>query len=88
MGSPPSQSSSGAAREQVSWHHGFGGMGKSWFLKRARLCAVEQFPEVVVAYVDWDKDAWRQPLDGPPERTIDMLTLSRCEWLNSLTKMR
>jgi SIR2-like domain len=63
----------GAAKVQAIWYHGFGGMGKSWFLRRAILEAEEQLPSVKVALVDWDQPTWRVPLSQPPETPRELL---------------
>jgi tetratricopeptide (TPR) repeat protein len=58
-GEPPS----GGQAVKVVWVHGFGGMGKSWFLHRARLQAGGAVQAVIV---DWDSTVWRYPLTGEP----------------------
>ena len=54
------------ARVKLIWVHGFGGMGKSWFLRRAMIDAGERFPKVRLALVDWDTQKWRYPLSRAP----------------------
>ncbi|RFC52500.1 MAG: Tetratricopeptide (TPR) repeat/Tfp pilus assembly protein PilF/Tfp pilus assembly protein PilF [Verrucomicrobia bacterium] len=51
---------------RLIWAHGFGGMGKSWFLHRVRCLAQDAHPEVRPLLVDWDKGDWRAPLTGEP----------------------
>ena len=63
----------GAAKVQAIWYDGFGGMGKSWFLRRAILQTRELVPTAKVALIDWDQAAWRVPLTQPPERVSDVL---------------
>ena len=63
----------GGAKVQAFWYHGFGGMGKSWFLRKAMLQASEALPPAKIALVDWDHVAWRAPLSQPPESTRDLL---------------
>ena len=64
---------SGAAKVQAFWYHGFGGMGKSWFLRKAMLQAGEMLPAAKVALIDWDHAVWRAPLLNPPESKRDLL---------------
>jgi hypothetical protein len=63
----------GAAKVQAIWYHGFGGMGKSWFLRRAILEAQQRVPSVKVALIDWDQPSWRSPLSQPPEVPKELL---------------
>ena len=63
----------GAAKVQAIWYHGFGGMGKSWFLRRAILEAQSKFPSAKIAFVDWDQPTWRLPLLQPPETPKELL---------------
>jgi len=55
-----------AANVKLIWVHGFGGMGKSWFLRRAMIEAQERFPKIRTALVDWDVQKWRAPLTERP----------------------
>ncbi len=57
------QQPEGGRTVKVIWVHGFGGMGKSWFLHRSRLQAGA---DVRAAIVDWDSTVWRYPLTGEP----------------------
>src|SRR5262249_21764477 len=63
----------GAAKVQAIWYHGFGGMGKSWFLRRAILEAQKRLPSAKVALIDWDQPTWRHPLLQPPEMPKELL---------------
>ncbi len=63
---------------KVIWTHGFGGMGKSWFLHRIRYQAEEQFPGIKSLIVDWDKREWLEPLKSEPrgaEEVFDLLAI-------------
>lgn len=51
---------------QLFWIHGFGGMGKSWLLRRAFIEAEQGFANVRLGLIDWDATQWRQPLPQPP----------------------
>ena len=64
-GQPPQ----GSRAVKVIWVHGFGGMGKSWFLHRARLQAGD---DVRALIVDWDSPVWRLPLTGEPKCAADL----------------
>src|SRR5271166_2602878 len=57
---------------RVLWVHGFGGMGKSWFLYRAAEQARQTAPTIDIIRVDWDAPVWRQPLDGEPLSVPDL----------------
>ena len=57
----------GEARVQAIWYHGFGGMGKSWFLYRAMLETRERVPSGKIAFIDWDDTVWRYPLLQAPQ---------------------
>jgi hypothetical protein len=63
----------GDARVQAIWYHGFGGMGKSWFLRRAILETNQRVPSSKVAFIDWDDMFWRFPLLQPPQVWKDVL---------------
>jgi tetratricopeptide (TPR) repeat protein len=63
---------SGGEAVRVLWIHGFGGMGKSWFLRRTAEEAVRRWPVIRVIRVEWDSPAWRQPLDGEPLSIADL----------------
>jgi len=54
---------------KIVWVHGFGAMGKSWFLHRARLQAG---PDIAASIVDWDSPQWRYPLTGEPRFVGDL----------------
>jgi tetratricopeptide (TPR) repeat protein len=49
---------------RLLWFYGFGGMGKSWFVRNAAARALSS--GVDVAMIDWDDVEWREPLSGPP----------------------
>ncbi|MVN79297.1 tetratricopeptide repeat protein [Hymenobacter sp. HMF4947] len=55
----------GGQAVKLVWVHGFGGMGKSWFLHRARQQA-EAISIVRTLIVEWDSPEWRDPLKGEP----------------------
>lgn len=57
---------------RLIWVHGFGGMGKSWYLHRLRCRAEDLHPEIVSLVVDWDKPDWRAPLSGEPRMDADL----------------
>ena len=57
---------------RVWWVHGFGGMGKSWFLRRFGVDAARATPELGVLLVDWDSATWREPLTGEPASPADL----------------
>jgi tetratricopeptide (TPR) repeat protein len=59
----------GGRAVKVVWVHGFGGMGKSWFLHRSRLNAGADVRALVV---DWDSTIWRHPLTGEPRCPADL----------------
>jgi len=64
----------GSQGVKLIWVHGFGGMGKSWFLHRVRCDAVETIPGLCALVVDFDPrpaNAWRQPLRDLPKRAED-----------------
>ncbi|MBX3669702.1 MAG: tetratricopeptide repeat protein [Rhodocyclaceae bacterium] len=63
---------SGAQNVRMIWAHGFGGMGKSWFLQRVRLDAERAHPNIATLLVDWDKREWRYPLAGEPRTANDL----------------
>lgn len=56
---------SGGQTVKLVWVHGFGGMGKSWFLHQARQQA-EATGTVRTLIVEWDSPEWRDPLKGEP----------------------
>src|SRR6185436_8365528 len=55
-----------ASAARVWWIHGFGGMGKSWFLRRLAVEGVKVQPDLGVLLVEWDSKTWREPLTGEP----------------------
>ncbi len=59
---------SGSHTVRLIWVHGFGGMGKSWFLHQARLQAENRDPQLNSLIIDWDKPNWRQPLSSEPHK--------------------
>ena len=65
----------GSQGVKLIWVHGFGGMGKSWFLHRARLQAADTVPGLQTLFVDFDarpSNAWRQPLSDLPRHAEDL----------------
>lgn len=50
---------------QLIWLHGFGGMGKSWMLRRAYVDALGR-DDLYAALIDWDSPVWRTPLKERP----------------------
>jgi len=62
-----------ASVAQLFWLHGFGGMGKSWFVRRACVEAAGG-PEgsCRVGLVDWHPYAWHRPASTPPRDPPDM----------------
>ena len=63
----------GQTKAQAFWYHGFGGMGKSWFLRKALLQTINDLPSAKIALIDWDHPSWRHPLNQPPETIKDLL---------------
>ncbi len=63
----------GGAKVQAIWVHGFGGMGKSWFLRRATFDAAQASSGLRIALVDWDQAGWRAPLADPPQSVKELL---------------
>jgi hypothetical protein len=57
---------------RMIWIHGFGGMGKSWFLRYAAEAARRALPELGVLLVEWDSPVWREPLEGEPTVAADL----------------
>jgi tetratricopeptide (TPR) repeat protein len=53
-----------AERVRLLWVYGFGGMGKTWFLRHAAIRALDS--DAAVVLVDWDDIEWRVPLAVPP----------------------
>ena len=51
---------------RLIWLHGFGGLGKSWFIRRACMVGVENYPRVRIGLIDWDSNVWRRPLNHLP----------------------
>jgi hypothetical protein len=73
---------SGTAGIRLLWVHGFGGMGKSWYLHRIRLLAEAQFPEIRSLMIDWDKAESRAPLSDIPRaapEVYDLLAIRLCQ---------
>ncbi|MEM7391449.1 MAG: SIR2 family protein, partial [Verrucomicrobiota bacterium] len=66
------QTPSGTAATQLQWVHGFGGMGKSWYLRRAYMAAEDHATNIDIALIDWDSQAWREPLIGAPHSPRDL----------------
>ena len=60
---------------RLIWAHGFGGMGKSWYLHRIRCQASEQHSEIQSLIVDWDKPEWLAPLTGEPRVAVEVFDL-------------
>lgn len=65
----------GTAGIRLLWVHGFGGMGKSWFLHRIRLQGEEHFPEIRSLVIDWDKSESRAPLTDIPRAASEVYEL-------------
>ena len=51
---------------RLIWLHGFGGLGKSWFIRRSCLTAAEAYPRIRIGLIDWDSNVWRRPLNHLP----------------------
>ena len=64
-GEPPG----GSRVVKVIWVHGFGGMGKSWYLHQARLQAGA---DVRALIVDWDSPFWHLPLMSEPRFATEL----------------
>jgi len=62
--------SSYAANAQLFFLHGFGGMGKTWLVRRASIEAHKR--GIAVAMIDWDDQVWRTPLTKPPVIPAEM----------------
>jgi tetratricopeptide (TPR) repeat protein len=60
------------SKVQLIWLHGFGGMGKSWFLRRAAVQTRSDSPTVKVALVDWYRSDWCKPASTPPTEARDV----------------
>jgi Flp pilus assembly protein TadD len=67
------QSSSGRRDVRVAWYHGFGGIGKSWFLRRALLDIQDHIPDAKVGFIDWDDAQLLRPLVRPPTTPSEVL---------------
>jgi tetratricopeptide (TPR) repeat protein len=65
----------GARGIRLIWAHGFGGMGKSWFLHRIRSLAEGQHPQIRSLIVDWDKPIWLAPLTSEPRVALEVFDL-------------
>ena len=65
----------GGRAVKVIWVHGFGGMGKSWFLHRSRLQAGTDVRSLII---DWDSPVWRYPLMGEPRSATDLFEVIAC----------
>ena len=58
---------------QLFWLHGFGGMGKSWFVRRACVEAASGAEGTCrVGLVDWHHYAWHRPASTPPRDPPEM----------------
>ncbi len=55
--------------------HGYGGMGKSWYLHRIRCSAEAEHPKIRSLIVDWDKPEWLAPLTGEPRVPVEIFDL-------------
>ena len=66
---------SGAKGFRLIWAHGFGGMGKSWFLHRIRLQAEAAHSDFRSIIIDWDKPEWLNPLPSVPKVAADLFEL-------------
>jgi tetratricopeptide (TPR) repeat protein len=65
----------GSRTIRLIWAHGYGGMGKSWFLHRIRCRAEAEYREIRSLIVDWDKPDWLAPLTGEPALAEDVFDL-------------
>jgi tetratricopeptide (TPR) repeat protein len=61
-----------AAEVQLMWFHGFGGMGKSWFLRRACTMAASCTVPPHVALIDWHLPDWHKPAGRPPRDPVEL----------------
>ncbi len=57
---------------QIVWLHGFGGMGKSWFLRKACIEAESRDRPPKVALIDWHLPDWHQPANTPPNNPREL----------------
>jgi len=69
------QMTEGPRDVRVAWYFGYGGMGKSYFLRRALVEVRDQLRGAKVGLVDWDDGAseFRLPLTHPPLTASDLL---------------
>jgi tetratricopeptide (TPR) repeat protein len=51
---------------QLFWLHGFGGMGKSWFLRQACVIAKQSTNPIEIALIDWHLPEFHKPASQPP----------------------
>lgn len=58
---------------KLMWVHGYGGMGKSWFLRRAYIEAIQHFSKINIGLIDWDDPDWRKPLNYAPVKPKELL---------------
>ncbi len=57
---------------RLLWVYGFGGQGKSWFLRRCTVEADQRFAGINTVFIDWDSDLFRRPLSYPPTNEQEM----------------
>jgi nucleoside phosphorylase/tetratricopeptide (TPR) repeat protein len=57
---------------RLFWIHGFGGMGKSWLLRRFCDEAREAKSLQSVGFIDWQLPEWHQPADCPPLQAVEV----------------
>src|SRR4029453_2019193 len=63
----------GGVKVKAIWYLGFGGMGKSWFLRRAMVETQDTLPAAHVALIDWPVDTWNTtPIARPPETSEEV----------------
>jgi hypothetical protein len=65
-------SGNGSAAVQVAWYHGFGGMGKSWFLRMSMIETERRLPHAKAVLIDWENPQWRGGLLSPPAVPRDL----------------
>ncbi len=54
------------SQTQLFWFHGFGGMGKTWFLRNIYITVTKKYKKLKIAMIDWDSNDWRAPLNTAP----------------------
>lgn len=61
---------------KLIWIHGFGGMGKSWFLRKVSIEAGGLSDKIKVALIDWYIPEWHEPAVPPfndPKQLFDAI---------------